>query len=103
MAWVASAQDYSSPNQTSPNIVISQNPSQKDVLPCKAGTNFETDEYRIARVTVDDPFRFLYLIGAKIRDIEAQLRTKLNNQLFTYQLVNARALGLIESARFAPE
>jgi hypothetical protein len=73
------------------------------MLPCKAGTNFETDNYRIANITIDDPFRFLYWIGGKSRDIEAQLRAKLNGQLFTYRLVDAGALGLIETARFAPD
>jgi hypothetical protein len=108
IARVASAQDqtslnHASSNQTSPNVLVNQSPSQKRVLPCKAGTNFETDKYRIAHVAIDDPFRFLYWIGRKSREMEAQLTAKLTNQLFTYELVNARALGLIESARFAPD
>src|ERR1700683_3650678 len=108
MAAVASAQDHTnvdhtSPNHASPNVLVNQSPSQKGMLPCKAGTNFETDKYRIAHIAIDDPFRFLYWIGGKSRDIEAQLSAKLNNRLFTYQLVDAGALGLIESARFAPD
>src|SRR6202050_4895337 len=75
--------DHTSSDHTSPNVIVSQSPSKKGMLPCKAGTNFETDNYRIANITIDDPFRFLYWIGGKSRDIEAQLRAKLNGQLFT--------------------
>jgi hypothetical protein len=98
MAGVVSSQDNSSPN-----VLPIQNPSSKKVLPCKPGTNFETDHYRIAHITVDDPFKFLYWIGGKTRSIEAQLTAKLNQQLFTYKLVDADALGLIENARFVPD
>jgi hypothetical protein len=98
IALSASAQDY-----TSPNVIVNQSPSQKSVLPCKVGTNFEIDKYRIAHVAIDDPFRFLYWIGGKSKDIEAQLSARLTNQLFTYRLVDADALAMIESARFAPD
>src|SRR5580658_885612 len=108
MAAVASAQDQTSltqpsPNHLSPSVLVNQSPSQKSVLPCQAGTNFETDQYRIAHIAIDDPFRFLYWIGGQSRDIEAQLSAKLVNHLFTYQLADAGALSLIESARFAPD
>jgi hypothetical protein len=89
-------------NTASPNVLPDRNPSQKGVLPCKAGTDFESDGYRIVKTTVDDPFRFLYWIGGKSRSIEAQLEAKLDNQPFTYKAVDADALGLIEAAQFVP-
>ena len=98
MAIAVSAQDNSTPN-----VLPNQNPLQKGVLPCKLGTNFETDKYRIVHTTVDDPFKFLYWIGGKSKSIEAQLAVKLNNQPFTYKLVDADGLTLIENARFAPD
>jgi hypothetical protein len=98
MAAVVSGQDDSTRN-----VLSNQNPSQKGVLPCKAGTNFEAEKYRIVHTTVDDPFKFLYWIGGKSKSIEAQLAAKLNNQPFTYKLVDADGLTLIENARFAPD
>jgi hypothetical protein len=67
------------------------------------GTDFEADKYRIAHTTLDDPFKFLYWIRGKTRSIEAELAAKLNDQFFTYKLVDADALSLIESARFVPD
>jgi len=98
IAAVGSGQDSSAPN-----VLSNQNPSRNGVLPCKAGTNFETDKYRIVHTTVDDPFKFLYWIGRKSKSIEAQLAAKLDNQPFTYKLVDADGLALIENARFAPD
>jgi hypothetical protein len=97
IAGVVCGQDSSSPN-----VLLNQHPSQKGVLPCKAGTDFEADKYRILNTTVDDPFKFLYSIRGKSQTIEAQLATKLNNQFFTYRLVDADALSLIEAAQFVP-
>lgn len=90
-------------NGTSSDVIPNQNPSHLGVLPCKPSTNFEADEYRIVHTTVDDPFKFLHRIGGKTKSIEGQLAAKLNNQLFTYKLVDTDALSLIENARFAPD
>ena len=98
MAALGFAQDDSNSK-----VVPNQNPSQAGVLPCKAGTNFETDKYKIVHITLDDPFKFLYWIGGKSRKIEAQLNAKLNNQPFIYGLVETDALSLIEEARFVPD
>jgi hypothetical protein len=97
-AGLASAQ-----NNPAPVLLPDQHPSHEGVLPCKAGTNFETDKYKITNVTVDDPFKFLYWIGGKSRNIEAQLDAMLKNQLFSYTLVDQEALSLIAQARFAPD
>ena len=88
---------------SAPDVLLDQSPSQKGVLPCKLGTNFETEKYRIVHTTLDDPFKFLYSIGAKSKSIGAQLAAKLDNQPFTYKLVDADGLTLIENARFAPD
>jgi hypothetical protein len=52
--------------------------------------------------TLDDPFKFLYSIGAKSKSIETQLAAKLDSQPFTRKLVDD-GLTLIENARFAPD
>lgn len=78
-------------------------PSEAGVKPCLAGTNFETEKYRIAHTTIDDPFKFLYWLDSKTRTMEAELRTLLDGQPFTYQLVDTKALGQIEKTRFAPD
>ena len=99
MAGVVSAQT----NNPAPAVLPNQTPSQPGVLPCKPGTNFETDRYTITHTTLDDPFKFLYQIGRKTRNMEAQLTAKLNGQPFTYKLAVADALSLIEGARFMPD
>jgi hypothetical protein len=99
----ATAGVVSAQGNFNPKVLPKENPSQTGVLPCKAGTNFETEGYRIAHTSLDDPFKFLYWIGAKTKTIQAQLKARLNNQLFTYKLVDADALSLIENARFAPD
>ena len=90
-------------DNSAPNVLPDHNPSQKGVLPCKLGTNFEAEEYRIVHTTLDDPFKFLYSIGRKSKSIEAQLAAKLDGQPFTYKLVATDGLTFIENARFAPD
>src|SRR5258708_3161192 len=91
-AGVISAQD-----KPIPHVLPNSNPSQKEVLPCERGTDYEKDKYHIANTEVDDPFKFLYWIGGKRDRIEAQLAAKFkeNDNLFTYQLVDKDALKLI--------
>src|SRR5260370_1126386 len=84
---------------TDPN----QSHSQPGVLPCKLGTNFETGHYTIAHTRLDDPFKFLYWVGGKTRNVETQLAAQLNGQPFTYKLAVTDALSLIEKARFMPD
>jgi hypothetical protein len=98
MALLGAAQDSSNPN-----LIVGQNPQHAGILPCKTGTNFENEQYRIVHITVDDPFRFLYAIGRKSATLQEQLTDKLANQPFTYKLVNADALGLVNRERFAPD
>jgi hypothetical protein len=84
-------------------VLVAEHPTDKRILPCRAGTNFETDKYTIKNTSVDDPFKFLYWIGGKRGNIEAQLKEKLDNQPFRYQLVDGDALSIIEKARFTPD
>jgi hypothetical protein len=86
-----------------PKVLVAGHSTDKAILPCLAGTNFETDQYTIKSTTVDDPFKFLYGIGGKRNNIEAQLKEKLDHQPFRYQLVDGDALGMIEQARFTPD
>jgi hypothetical protein len=86
-----------------PRVLVAEHPADKRILPCRAGTNFEMDKYTIKNTTVDDPFKFLYWIGGKRGNVEAQLKEKLANQPFRYQLVDGYALGVVEKARFTPD
>jgi len=86
-----------------PRVLVAEHPTDKRILPCRAGTNFETENYTIKNTTVDDPFKFLYWIGGKRGDVEAQLKEKLDKQPFRYQLVDADALSVIEKAQFTPD
>lgn len=103
MAGMVSAQASQNNGNAVPTVIPNQSPSQPGVWPCKPGTNFETDHYTIAHTHVDDPFKFLYWIGGKTRNVEAQLAAKLSGQPFTYKLAVTDALGLIENARFMPD
>jgi hypothetical protein len=86
-----------------PRVLVAEHPTDKRILPCRAGTDFEAAKYTIKSTTVDDPFKFLYWIGGKRGNIEAQLKEKLDKQPFRYQLVDGDALGVIEKARFTPD
>lgn len=86
-----------------PRVLVAEHPMDKRILPCRAGTNFETDKYTIKNTTVEDPFKFLYGIGGKRGNVETQLKEKLANQPFRYQLVDTDALSVIEKARFTPD
>jgi hypothetical protein len=102
--WLLAAVAAGNTQGTShPKVLVAEHPTDKRILPCRAGTNFETDKYTIKNTTVDDPFKFLYWIGGKRGNIEAQLKEKLDNQPFRYQLVDGDALGVIEKARFTPD
>jgi hypothetical protein len=69
---------------------------------CTLGTNYESEQYRIVHVSIEDPFAFVYSIGSKSHNMQQQLTQMLENHLFTYQLVRTEAFALIEKARFAP-
>lgn len=97
MAGVIYAQDNSHPT-----VLPNQKPSRSEIFPCKAGTNFESDGYRIAHTTLDDPFKFLYWLNRKTNSVQAQLSKRLDNQPFTYKLADTDGLRLIEEARFVP-
>ena len=86
-----------------PKVLAAEHPTDKRILPCRSGTDFEAAKYTIKSTTVDDPFKFLYWIGGKRGNIEAQLKEKLDNQPFRFQLVDGDALGVIEKARFTPD
>ena len=86
-----------------PRVLVDQHPTDKRILACQPGTNFEADKYTIRNITVDDPFKFLYWIGGKRESIETELQEKLAHQPFRYQLVDGDALKAIESARFVPD
>src|SRR5258708_5436378 len=103
MAGMVSAQGPQNNANTVPAVIPNQSPSQPGVLPCKPGTNFETDHYTIAHTRLDDPFKFLYWVGGKTRNVETQLAAQLNGQPFTYKLAVTDALSLIEKARFMPD
>lgn len=92
----------SAQNNRLSRVLPVQDPSGKDVLPCRAGTNFETEKYKIAHTEVNDPFRFLYWIGRKSNTVESQLASMLDNKPFTYTMAETDALTLIENASFAP-
>ena len=85
-----------------PAVLTDPNPSRPGVLACPPGVDFAAEKYRIVRTTLDDPFKFLFLIGPKSKSIEAQLASKLNNQLYSLSLVH-EGLDLVEKARFAPD
>src|SRR5437764_4266272 len=92
-AGAISAQD-SPGHKVFPNI----HPSQKGVLPCVPGVNYETEKYHIGKIELDDPFKFLYWVGGEVDRIETQLaeKFKANDNLFTYKMVRADALASIE-------
>jgi hypothetical protein len=98
IAFLASGQ------QTPDTVVLpDERPSAAGVLPCLRGVNFETEKYRIGKVTVDDPFKFLYWIGGRANSVEAQIRNRLQGQLFTYKAAGPDAIALIDATRFVPD
>lgn len=84
-----------------PRVFVTEHPMDKTKLPCRPGTNFE-GSYLVKGVTVEDPFKFLYSIGGKRNQVEAQLNEKLANQPFTFHGAEG-ALNIIENAQFAPQ
>jgi hypothetical protein len=85
-----------------PNVIVNQQPSETAVLPCHPGVDFEAEHYTIAHVKLDDPFKFLYWVSGKTKNLEAQLDGMLKNHPFTYTLAGKDALKSIEDARFVP-
>jgi hypothetical protein len=85
-----------------PKVIVNQQPSEAAVLPCNPGVNFELQQYTIAHVTLDDPFKFLYWVNGKTKILETRLDSTLKNHPFTYNLAERDALQLIEDARFVP-
>lgn len=85
-----------------PKVIVNQQPAGPDILSCNAGVNFEAQQYTIANVTLDDPFKFLYWVNGKTKALEAQLDSMLKNHPFTYSLAERDALKMIEDARFVP-
>jgi hypothetical protein len=100
--WLTAVAGGHAQDNGHPGVLVTEHPTDKRVLPCRAGTKFE-DVYKIKNVTVDDPFKFLYWIGDKRDSVEAQLKEKLTNQPFSYQLVDQDALKLIENTQFTPD
>ena len=78
--WLTAVAGGHAQDNGHPGVLVTEHPTDKRVLPCRAGTKFE-GVYKIKNVTVDDPFKFLYWIGDKRDSVEAQLKEKLTNQL----------------------
>jgi hypothetical protein len=100
--WLTAVAGGHAQDSNGSRVLVTEHPTDKRVLPCPAGTKFE-GIYEIKNVTVDDPFKFLYLIGHKRSSVEAQLKEKLTGQIFSRQLVEQDAFKLIEDAQFTPD
>jgi hypothetical protein len=77
-------------------------PAQNRSAACPAGVDFEKEGYRVAHVAANDPFRFLYWLAGKSRDVESQLAARLTGKPFTYRSSGRDALAAIEDAQFVP-
>lgn len=99
---LATVEVVSAQNNPHQRVIANQHPSEAGVLRCSPEINFEAQQYTIAHVTLDDPFKFLYWVNGKTRNLKTQLESTLNNHLFTYGLVEQDALKLIDDARFVP-
>ena len=85
-----------------PRLLLDVAPSQAGIWPCTPGTSLEGEGYRVARVTLNDPFRFLHWLEGRSRSVEAQLSSMLEGRPFTNKLAVAEALSLIEERQFVP-
>ena len=70
--------------------------------PCSAGIDYEKEGYRVARVSVEDPFDFLRWLAARSRSVQAQLSATLAGKPFTYRSAGSEAIAAIERAQFVP-
>jgi hypothetical protein len=80
--WLTAVPPGHAQDNGHPGVLVAEHPTDKRVLPCRAGTNFE-GVYKIKTVTVDDPFKFLYWIGARRDSVEAQLKENLSISWWT--------------------